>query len=558
MAWLDTAKRLFLRFYWALVAGLLAVIYYPLLRDDPVIYRDDVALLTPIIRAPSARWFFWYMFSSTNPDVQPIRDLSFAIDVLIARFVGIRTLPAHSVLIWIGCCALSVSLARRWVRDELTAKAWGLLFALHPLYVMTVGWIAARKHLLALFFLLLALHALARLREAETRPAIRRAAVSLFLAYAASLLSQPIYLVFPAWLLVLAFADTGTRAWIRRHRALATAIFAGIGSLSAVLFVVNFLHYHAYYLAYEQKSGKVTSLDLSNVTPAGDALLALGRYFFQIVAPFKYAVLYSQASIENIVGLVLLPLFAYLCVSVLGGRRTLLGISFFVLALTIVLTKIRTFFISDTYLPGASLGIWALLLALWCEPLAAKATAVRRRIGSLLLPPLAFFLGVQAALAARTWQSDERMWERSYRLEPNCMNSMSYAFILFAKRRIPEALEVSDFHYRNQCVGEISRPLYYVSAFYHEGISLAEKIAIVGAETDPHPTRLAILAALYMKNGQPEEARRTLDTLMAKDSRFWTSLHHVETDPVQDAVRSYCQRVPSFAYCWLATVKNPN
>jgi hypothetical protein len=178
MAWLDTAKRLFLRFYWALVAGLLAVIYYPLLRDDPVIYRDDVALLTPIIRAPSARWFFWYMFSSTNPDVQPIRDLSFAIDVLIARFVGIGTLHAQSLLIWIGCCALSVSLARRWVRDELTAKAWGLLFALHPLYVMTVGWIAARKHLLALFFLLLALHALARLRT--RRPCFRSRFTSYF------------------------------------------------------------------------------------------------------------------------------------------------------------------------------------------------------------------------------------------------------------------------------------------------------------------------------------------------------------------------------------------
>ena len=86
----------------------------------------------------------------------------------------------------------------------MTAKPWRSacvagLFALHPLHVESVAWIAERKDVLSTFFWMLTMWAYVRYTR---RPGARRYAL-LLAAYIAALLSKPMVVTLPFVLLLL-------------------------------------------------------------------------------------------------------------------------------------------------------------------------------------------------------------------------------------------------------------------------------------------------------------------------------------------------------------------
>ena len=100
-----------------------------------------------------------------------------------------------------------------WVLQRATGyvgRSWmvAALFALHPLNVESVAWIAERKNLLALFFFLLALDAYRRYVE---RPKLARYAVVAVL-FALALMSKPVAITFPFVLLLWDYWPLGRLA----------------------------------------------------------------------------------------------------------------------------------------------------------------------------------------------------------------------------------------------------------------------------------------------------------------------------------------------------------
>lgn len=93
-------------------------------------------------------------------------------------------------------CLLFLLLSRLGVRWALCAAA---LFALHPVNVESVAWIAERKNVLSLFFSLLALLAWLKWEDEGDR----RFLFHTYIAFIAALLSKTVACVFPAVLLAL-------------------------------------------------------------------------------------------------------------------------------------------------------------------------------------------------------------------------------------------------------------------------------------------------------------------------------------------------------------------
>jgi protein O-mannosyl-transferase len=135
-----------------LIAGLAWVVYQPALGGRFIL--DDDLLLTgnATIRAPDGLARIW--FSTEPADYWPVTNTSLWLEW---RLWGASSNGYHvtNLLLHIVACWLIW-----WVLAKLSipgAPLAALLFAVHPINVESVAWIAQRKNVLALLFFLLAI-----------------------------------------------------------------------------------------------------------------------------------------------------------------------------------------------------------------------------------------------------------------------------------------------------------------------------------------------------------------------------------------------------------------
>jgi tetratricopeptide (TPR) repeat protein len=207
----------------ALVAATLAA-YHPAWHGGLV--WDDEGHITPARLQPVAGlWRIWFEIGATQ-QYYPVVHTAFWI---LHRLAGSNTLAYHVVNIALHACSawLLVAILRRL--EVAGAALAGALFALHPVQVESVAWIAELKNVLSGVAYLLA--ALAWLRFDDTRN--RRwygLALGLFVA---ALLSKSVTATLPAGLLVVAWWRRGHLRW--REDLLPLAPFVVLAAAAAVL-----------------------------------------------------------------------------------------------------------------------------------------------------------------------------------------------------------------------------------------------------------------------------------------------------------------------------------
>lgn len=540
MQYLAALNKFFLNFFWIILSSVLVWIYFPLLRHDPVMKRDDVPLLTPLAGITSWREFLGYLTSFRNPDVQPIRDISYMIDISLTRVLGFGLIHIDNLCLWIICCALVMALMRRILKEEIYVKAWGFLFAIHPVYSMTVSWISARKHLLSFLFLLAALNALHALFSSEDKKKIAWSAAALTVFYLCSLLSQPINILLPLWIALLLGISPEARSWARRHKLAISSLLTALGITLITLLAINYHHYEIFYKNFEPlKDGKLSSLQPLSMNPPGIALLALGRYFYQLVMPTTYSLISSPGSLENMIGLVLFPLFGVSCWKMIGRRKTILGLSFFAVMLALVLAKIQSLFTCDAYLLSASLGIWYLALELW-RKLSTGNQKTRNRLNGPLWLVMALFFVYRSTAEAENWLSNPKIWGASFAREPNCHVAEGYAFLLYEMGPTNEAVKPTQFYFRNQCRSQASLLLSYLTVYYQSDLPEAKKIDLLSRPPETDITCGAILAALYVKNHEWKKANEKISYLIEHEPRFLQLMPKVNTKPLREELKAVC------------------
>jgi tetratricopeptide (TPR) repeat protein len=203
----------------AIVIALASVLpYLPTLRN-PFLNWDDYALILdhPFIRVVSWENVRRIFTPGAYGAFQPVRDLSYMLDYARAALdptaYHATNLALYATTNW-AAFALLRQLGMGWQ----AALFGALLFALHPVHVEAVAWLAGRKEMLAgtFFFAAVALYLSARRRLGVA--AGWRYALALATALLAGL-SKPVAVTLPAVLLLVEWRTLRTRSWRGWRRA---------------------------------------------------------------------------------------------------------------------------------------------------------------------------------------------------------------------------------------------------------------------------------------------------------------------------------------------------
>jgi Tfp pilus assembly protein PilF len=162
--------------------------------DDPSYLTEN----TNVQAGLSASNVWWALTTGHSPYWHPLTWLSHMLDVTL---YGMDPGPHHvtNLVIHIASTLLLFVLLRRMTGDEGPSAFVAALFAVHPLHVESVAWLAERKDVLSSFFLLVSIWTYVRYVE---HPGAGRY-VAVAGAYALALMSKPMVVTLPFALLLL-------------------------------------------------------------------------------------------------------------------------------------------------------------------------------------------------------------------------------------------------------------------------------------------------------------------------------------------------------------------
>jgi hypothetical protein len=395
----------------ALVFAVTFAIQAKLVFADPLLSRDDHYLVDALKGLASVGDYFHAVLSGQVIDLQPLRDLSFALNNFLDGVFGFGGYHLTNWLLWLGIVWAAYGVLKTLgVSKESAWVAIGL-YSIHPLFIGSISWVAARKHLLATFFILLA-----------TREFLKKGSrLWIFVLYFLSTLSHPLYVLWPLWAVFY--------SWLEKERR--RDVWACLPWM-IVVGVLNQLYYSGLYI---QATGYMKMAVIDDMG-AGFSLLGVGRYFANLVFPARLAVVYYPGALLNLVGLVLLPIACYACGKFLGGKRTLQWGTFFIYPIAIVTFLLTKNFVSDTYAIGAVFG-WFVLLAMALDR-APKKKLVYSAAGIVAL----IFAG-RSVIEAKAWESDTDLWVHAYQTEPSMVSVRNMAAIALQGGQADVALQLA-------------------------------------------------------------------------------------------------------------------
>jgi tetratricopeptide (TPR) repeat protein len=400
------------------LAGLTLLVYSPCFHHPFIDYDDrDYVVLNPHVHAGlTVDGVGWAFTSFACGNWHPLTWLSLELDASLCGGVKPGCFHLTNLLLHTANTVL-LFLVLSWLAGFLCrSAAVAALFALHPLHVESVAWVAERKDVLSTLFWMLTLAAYAWYIR---RPGLGRYLLVL-LPFGLGLLAKPMLVTLPFVLLLLDYWPLRRFDSPRPRGNLQLAILEKVPLLalaltSCLVTILAQLHGNA-----------VASFERYSLTARlANALLAYVGYLARMAWPMHLAVYYPHpaATVSLARALAAGGLLAVLTLLVLGpGRRwPYLAVGWFWYLGTLVpvigLVQVGGQALADryTYVPliGLFLGLtWGL----------ADLFAARGWPRFYLVGGTALILGACAALTwiqVGYWQSDLRLWEHAVAVTDN-------------------------------------------------------------------------------------------------------------------------------------------
>lgn len=269
--------------------------HYDFVNFDDDLYVYDNPHVQSGFTLASMKWALTAVVSS---NWMPVTLFSHMLD---AQLFGLRSGPQHMVnVIFHALSAIVLFMAlQRATRMRWPSAFVAFAFALHPLHVGSVAWIAERKDVLSALFWFLALYAYVRYSEKPGRSRYLLVAA----LFSLGLMSKPMLVTFPFALLLFDL-------WPLRRFRWPQVLWEKL-PLLALSAIVSVLSYFV-----QQSSGAFTAVPLG--MRVGNALISYVTYIAQVFWPARLAVFYPYPR----------SLEAW---QVAGAFALLLGVSFIVL-----------------------------------------------------------------------------------------------------------------------------------------------------------------------------------------------------------------------------------
>jgi tetratricopeptide (TPR) repeat protein len=334
-----------------------------------------------------------------------------------------------------------------WLFNRMTGMIWRSafvagLFALHPLHVESVVWIAERKDVLSAFFFMLTLCLYVYYTE---KPVIGRYLLILF-CFACGLMSKPIVVTLPIIMILLDYWPL-KRLQSNEHK-LSEAKIAGIIPCWQLWEKIPFFVFSAVFFIitlYAQYRPSVIHFLLSS--RIANALVSFVTYLKKIFWPHDLAVFYpfvDQLPVWQVLGTALLILVISIAVIVAVKRLPYLLVGWLWYAITLLpvigIIQINSQAMADryTYLPLIGIGI---MLA-WGIPSFIKSEKTRKEI---LFPTGVAVMVILAVLAWHQcgyWGNDIKLLNHIlYSTKDNFLVHNNLGAALFKEGKFEEAID---------------------------------------------------------------------------------------------------------------------
>ncbi len=308
-----------------------------------------------------------------------------------------------------------------WLFYRMTKEIWksafvAAVFALHPLHVESVAWIAERKDVLSAFFWMLTLCLYVYYTE---KPVLKRY-LFVLLGFVLALLSKPMVVTLPVIMILLDYwpqrrFESKESHWLLWQLREKMPFFI----LSAVCLIITF---------YAQFKPAKRELHFSLTSQFPNALVSFVAYLEKTFWPHDMTVFYpssNQIPSWQVGGAALLIIVISAVVIVLVKRLPYLFVGWLWYAITIApvigIIPIGDFAMADRYHYLPSIGI-SIMLA-WGIPVLIKRAEIRKWF--LFLPATVFlFLAVLSWKQCGYWENDKELWSHALQVTKN--NYLAY------------------------------------------------------------------------------------------------------------------------------------
>jgi tetratricopeptide (TPR) repeat protein len=402
---------------------------------------DDDATLTnnPLIKASDGLFRFW---GTTEPkDYWPV---TYSALWLEWRLWGMHAIGyrATNIALHIGESLLLWAILRRLEIPGAYLAAF--VFAVHPVNVESVAWIAQQKNLLAMLFFLLSIYCFIRTDLLQGAKLGRFHRLEVGHWYWLSLAAFVLGMGSKGSIAMLPIVLLGLMAWRRRLRAGDIAILLPFFLISAALVVVN---------VWFQRHG--VSTPIRNATPV-ERLLGAGAatwfYLFKAILPFDLVPVYPQWQVRADKFLWWIPLWGAVGVTAVfwlrrrrGAKPALFAWGYFCMMLVPVLGFKDVYFmkyalVADHYQHLAIIGVVAFFAAQFASGSRHLSTGFSSAARSL---PVVLI----CALGAMTWGHCQvygdldRFYQAILDRNPSCwMAYNNWGAVMTERGRLPEAI----------------------------------------------------------------------------------------------------------------------
>ncbi|MFA5321255.1 MAG: tetratricopeptide repeat protein [Smithella sp.] len=307
-----------------------------------------------------------------------------------------------------------------WLFNRMTGAVWksafvAAFFALHPLHVESVAWIAERKDVLSAFFWMMTLCLYVYYVE---KPDIKRYLL-VFCGFVLALMSKPMVVTLPVIMILLDYWPLN-RFESQKRNFLLWQLKEKIPFfiLSAVFSIITI---------YAQRTLFVKSFSLGS--RFANAPVAFATYMEKTFWPYGMAVFYpfsDKLPLWQVTGSTLLIIVISIAIIILWKRLPYLFVGWLWYAITllpvigIIRSTAHSMHDNYTYLPSMGL---AIMLA-WGVPLLFKIENTRKKI---LFPVALAFIIVMSALTWKQcgyWKNSVALWNHALQVTKD--NYMAY------------------------------------------------------------------------------------------------------------------------------------
>ncbi len=434
-----------------LLALLTVLVYLPVRHAGLVVFDDPIYVGDPHVRAgmtwAGVKWAFTTWHAS---NWHPLTWLSHMLD---ASLFGPDAGKQHLVNVWIHAANALVLfvLLLRMTEKKWTSAFVAALFALHPLHVESVAWLAERKDVLSTFFGLLALLAYVRYVKSTVHSPQSRVWYAWTIGFfVLSLMAKPMLVTLPFVMLLLdvwplgrirvwgiGAADSSTRNTQHATRRVLIEKLPFL-ALTTASCVVTFL---------AQRTEAVVSLEQRPFgVRVANALVSYAEYLGKMVWPAKLAIIYPlpgqipqwQIALAAVV-LILISLLAWRVRK--NAPPVLIGWLWFLgtLVPVIGLVQVGGQALADRYTYVPLIGVF-IAVAYGIEVL-----ATRWRIPAVALSAVAGVVLVGCALVTeyqlQFWQDSQKLFAHAIAVtKDNAIAHINLGVALEEEDRKPEAL----------------------------------------------------------------------------------------------------------------------